>query len=468
MTSVPYPSFVSQNPVDATANRAALVAVGRCRIQPEHATEEYRSIVAKNVDQAHVDLVHTNDNEMDAKARSKLKKKYMKEGVAAAANYLTVQQQLDVSVVNVQVMVDALDIIKSDGCLAACLLDAGCAAVVVDGTNSEALDAAKVPADRLIAHFIYPVAAAEMVKAKEFCGSISVELTDMADINKSTILEIMTSVPDAEVTVMFRPTVCEALTDSDLAALVGAVSKESKEGAGTISLIDPTAEQLGLCYAACMRTDRPDGLYTTVVCARNGEALGLVYSSKESIVAALQCGRGVYYSRSRNGLWRKGDTSGHFQTLHRLDVDCDGDALRFTVTQRGDDHAAFCHLNTLTCWGKPVGLRHLEETLQDRLASAPEGSYTKRLFEDPELLRDKLVEEAQELAEADTPQHVAEELADVMYFAMVRAVKAGVSMDDAVAELDRRSRKVTRRPGDSKAFRIEAGKEILEKKKEAK
>jgi phosphoribosyl-ATP pyrophosphohydrolase/phosphoribosyl-AMP cyclohydrolase/histidinol dehydrogenase len=149
-------------------------------------------------------------------------------------------------------------------------------------------------------------------------------------------------------------------------------------------------------------------------------------------------------------------------------VDCDGDALRFTVTQRGDDHAAFCHLNTLTCWGKPVGLRHLEETLQDRLASAPEGSYTKRLFEDPELLRDKLVEEAQELAEADTPQHVAEELADVMYFAMVRAVKAGVSMDDAVAELDRRSRKVTRRPGDSKAFRIEAGKEILEKKKEAK
>jgi phosphoribosyl-ATP pyrophosphohydrolase/phosphoribosyl-AMP cyclohydrolase/histidinol dehydrogenase len=191
--------------------------------------------------------------------------------------------------------------------------------------------------------------------------------------------------------------------------------------------------------------------------------LGLVYSSKESIVAALECGRGVYYSRSRQGLWRKGDTSGHFQTLHRLDVDCDGDALRFTVTQRGEDHAAFCHLNTLTCWGPPVGLRHLEETLQDRLAHAPEGSYTKRLFEDPDLLRDKLVEEAQELSEADTPADVAGELADVLYFAMVRAVKAGVSMDDAVAELDRRSRKVTRRQGDSKAFRIAAGKEILEK-----
>ena len=180
-------------------------------------------------------------------------------------------------------------------------------------------------------------------------------------------------------------------------------------------------------------------------------------------MAALESGRGVYYSRSRKSLWRKGDTSGHFQTLHRLDVDCDGDALRFVVTQRGEDAAAFCHLNTLTCWGEPRGLRHLEATLRERLKSAPEGSYTKRLFEDPELLRNKLVEEAQELSEANEPDDVAGELADVLYFAMVRATKAGVSIDDAVAELDRRTRKVTRRQGDSKAFRISAGETILGK-----
>jgi phosphoribosyl-ATP pyrophosphohydrolase/phosphoribosyl-AMP cyclohydrolase/histidinol dehydrogenase len=86
------------------------------------------------------------------------------------------------------------------------------------------------------------------------------------------------------------------------------------------------------------------------------------------------------------------------------------------------------------------------------------------LFDDPELLRDKLVEEAQELSEATEPNDVAGELADLIYFAMVRAAKAGVSIDDAVAELDRRTRKVTRRPGDSKAFRISAGEEILKKK----
>jgi len=100
------------------------------------------------------------------------------------------------------------------------------------------------------------------------------------------------------------------------------------------------------------------------------------------------------------------------------------------------------------------------------MKSAPEGSYTKRLFDDSNLLRDKLVEEAQELAEADDRQHVAEELADVLYFAMVRAAKFGVSIDDAAAELDRRARKVTRRQGDSKSFRIAAGEAILNRKKE--
>ena len=182
---------------------------------------------------------------------------------------------------------------------------------------------------------------------------------------------------------------------------------------------------------------------------------------KESIIAALECGRGVYWSRSRGGLWRKGDTSGRHQTLHKIDADCDGDALRFMVTQHGEDHRAFCHLDTLSCWGEPNGIRHLEQTLARRLVDAPAGSYTKRLFDDGELLRDKLVEEAQELSEAESRQHVAEELADVLYFAMVKAAKAGVSIDDAVAELDKRSKKVTRRKGDSKAFRIEAGKQIL-------
>ena len=109
-------------------------------------------------------------------------------------------------------------------------------------------------------------------------------------------------------------------------------------------------------------------------------------------------------------------------------------------------------------------MRHLEDTLTRRLVDAPAGSYTKRLFNDNVLLRNKLVEEAQELSEATTREHVAEEFADVLYFAMVRAAKAGVSIDDAVAELDRRARKVTRRKGDCKEYRRKAGEEILAKR----
>lgn len=87
---------------------------------------------------------------------------------------------------------------------------------------------------------------------------------------------------------------------------------------------------------AALQTDRPDGLYTTVVSDERGICLGLVYSNGESIRAALSSGRGVYYSRSRKGLWVKGETSGDTQRLISVGLDCDGDALQFTVRQRGN------------------------------------------------------------------------------------------------------------------------------------
>lgn len=216
-----------------------------------------------------------------------------------------------------------------------------------------------------------------------------------------------------------------------------------------------------LSFVNCLRTDRCDGLFTTVVADEGGVALGLVYSSKESISAAVASGRGVYYSRSRGNLWKKGESSGNAQKLIKIDIDCDSDALRFTVTQTG---AGFCHLNTRTCWGHDSGLRALERMLFTRLANAPAGSYTKRLFEDAELLRNKLVEEAQELAEADTIADVAGEAADVMYFAMVRCVAAGCKLSNVENMLDKRALKVKRRPGNSKAYRILAANNILDSK----
>ena len=87
---------------------------------------------------------------------------------------------------------------------------------------------------------------------------------------------------------------------------------------------------------AAIHSDRPDGLYPTVVVNEHGQCLGLVYSSDQSIEEALRQGRGVYKSRKRDGVWVKGETSGDYQELISIDWDCDGDALRFTVRQKGD------------------------------------------------------------------------------------------------------------------------------------
>jgi len=92
----------------------------------------------------------------------------------------------------------------------------------------------------------------------------------------------------------------------------------------------------------------------------------------------------------------------------------------------------------------------LARLLATRLAEAPEGSYTRRLLDDPGLLAAKLTEEAGELAAAETAAEVAHETADVLYFALVAMARAGVPLGDVATELDRRALKLTRRPGDAK------------------
>mmetsp|Transcript_9970 Transcript_9970/g.13703 ORF Transcript_9970/g.13703 Transcript_9970/m.13703 type:complete len:209 (+) Transcript_9970:2-628(+) len=201
-------------------------------------------------------------------------------------------------------------------------------------------------------------------------------------------------------------------------------------------------------------------MFTTVVCDEHGVCLGLVYSNKESIRVALVERRGVYWSRSRGSLWRKGETSGHQQRLLEVRLDCDRDALRFSVLQTGEP-AAFCHLMTRTCWGQEQGLQKLESLLKERKRAAPEGSYTARLFGDPDLLKKKLLEEVQELVEAQEPDHIAAEAADVMYFLLTRCVAAGVGLREVEAHLDRRSLKITRRPGHAKEWRTKDAEQIL-------
>jgi phosphoribosyl-ATP pyrophosphohydrolase len=194
-------------------------------------------------------------------------------------------------------------------------------------------------------------------------------------------------------------------------------------------------------FAAPLKSDRPDGLWPTVVVDERGTALGLCYSNLDSLRAALEGGQGVYHSRTR-GLWVKGATSGAVQELLRVDADCDRDCLRFTVRQQPP---GFCHLSTRTCWGSDRGLGALARLLAERKAAAPAGSYTAKLFADPDLLGAKLREEAAELAAAEARDHVIHEAADVLYFTLATLAHHGVDLAEVEAALDRRALKVTRR-----------------------
>ncbi|KAJ2851267.1 trifunctional histidinol dehydrogenase [Coemansia brasiliensis] len=209
-------------------------------------------------------------------------------------------------------------------------------------------------------------------------------------------------------------------------------------------------EELGVAAAifagSGLASDRDDGLVTTVVVDEQRVCLGVVYSNQTSLQAALDSGEGVYWSRKR-GLWHKGLTSGATQTLLGISIDCDADALCFRVQQHG---AGFCHRNVRSCFGPAAGLNQLAQVVAERREKAPKGSYTKRLFEDAQLLRAKLLEEATELADATTSEDVAFEAADLLYFAMVKCAAHGVSLRDVERSLDFKHRKVIRRPGNAK------------------
>lgn len=198
--------------------------------------------------------------------------------------------------------------------------------------------------------------------------------------------------------------------------------------------------------SAISTSDRPDALIPTVITDERGIALGMAYSNPESIRQAINTRRGVYHSRTR-GLWIKGETSGDTQELLKADWDCDRDCLRFTVRQHGRGN---CHLGTRSCWGTDAGLGALECRVAAQSTGADPNSYTARLLNNPDLLNAKLREEIDELIAAESPTHAAEEAADVLYFLTVAMRRAGITLKDAESVLDRRARKVSRRPGNAK------------------
>jgi phosphoribosyl-AMP cyclohydrolase / phosphoribosyl-ATP pyrophosphohydrolase len=198
-------------------------------------------------------------------------------------------------------------------------------------------------------------------------------------------------------------------------------------------LLDPTEV---MCLT--LDFDKQQGLIPTVVQdADTQQVLMLAYSSPESLRVALAEGKGIYYSRSRQGLWEKGGTSGHTQQLLYARYDCDRDALLFTVRQVGPT----CHTGADTCWGPAsFTLSHLWAMLAERKAHPTEGSYTATLFANKHKLHKKVIEEAFEATQATTTDEQVWELADAFFFLSVLAVAEGVDWSAVLRELAGRQR----------------------------
>lgn len=194
-----------------------------------------------------------------------------------------------------------------------------------------------------------------------------------------------------------------------------------------------------------------DGLLPVIVQDyRTSEVLMLAYMNEEAYKQTLQSGKMTYWSRSRNELWTKGMTSGHFQYVKSLSVDCDNDTILAKVSQVG----AACHTGNRTCFYREMVKKDYEdrnplkvfeqvyEVILDRRLHPKEGSYTNYLFDKGiDKILKKVGEEATELviaAKNPDPEEIKYELSDFLYHAMVLMAERGVTWEDVTRELANR------------------------------
>lgn len=183
---------------------------------------------------------------------------------------------------------------------------------------------------------------------------------------------------------------------------------------------------------------------------QTNEVLMMAYMNEESFNATICTGRMTYFSRSRNELWEKGLTSGHFQYLKSLEIDCDNDTLLAKVYQVG----AACHTNNRSCFYRNIYKKDYKENnphkvfedvynvILDRKEHPKEGSYTNYLFDKGiDKILKKVGEECTEIviaAKNPNPEEIKYEISDFLYHVMVLMAERGVTWEDVTTELSRR------------------------------
>ncbi len=175
-----------------------------------------------------------------------------------------------------------------------------------------------------------------------------------------------------------------------------------------------------------------------------GQVLMLAYMNRESINKTAETGKATFYSRSRQELWLKGETSGNYQEVKEISLDCDGDTILVKVEPSGPA----CHTGNQSCFYREFYreanvsgweiIYKLEEIIKSRKINLPENSYTTSLFKaGNKRIGQKVGEEAVEtvIAALADPERLAEETADLIYHLIVLLVDSGLSMKEIQKEL---------------------------------
>lgn len=189
-------------------------------------------------------------------------------------------------------------------------------------------------------------------------------------------------------------------------------------------------------FIRCLDWKKTDGMIPVIAQSEHGEVLMMGYANHEAFKKTFDTKKLTFWSRTRNTLWTKGETSGHFLEVKKLRADCDRDTVLATVIP----HGGVCHTGSFNCFSSEAdeksSMERLYGTIAERFANPKPGSYTATL--DSKRVREKIEEEAEELCEADGKDEVIWEAADLLYFVSVLMYKEGVNWNDIYSELDRR------------------------------
>lgn len=192
-----------------------------------------------------------------------------------------------------------------------------------------------------------------------------------------------------------------------------------------------------------LKFDEKGLIPTVVVDAVTKKVLTVAYMNRESLEITMREGRTCFWSRSRQELWRKGETSGNVQHVVSITADCDKDALTVVVNKEGPA----CHLGTDSCFNYPVyegeggefSLEALMKVIEGRKTERKEGSYTTYLFDKGiDKILKKVGEECTEViiaGKADDKAETIYEISDLVYHVMVLMIEMGISLDDIRNEL---------------------------------